>query len=275
MARQKGTGVAVEPMLPVVVGLVGCPTSLHALDLAAEEALGRVTPLDIVYVHQSSADGVEGPACALYRARDLLDAAVVRVRSEYPGLAVRGCFETGDAAEALLRHAESACLVVLGHGGTGTAFGPVAQRVVGASVAPVLVCRSFDREHTDPRPRPILVGVPEPSRCDEVLGFAFEEAAVRGAPVLARHVRMAQEQHPIDEALAGWSAKYPEVEVVPEVVDGTGADVPAALLDASHDAQLVIVGRDCRPGSGGPLLGTVSRALLAHAGCSVAVVTRP
>lgn len=268
--------MAVEPMLPVVVGLVGCPTSMHALDLAAEEALGRVTPLDIVYVHPSRADGAEESACALDRAKDMLDAAVVRARSEYPGLAVRGCFETGDAAEVLLRYAESACLVVLGHGGTAAALGPVAQRVVGASAAPVLVCRSFDREHVDARPRPILVGVPEPSRCDDVLGFAFAEAAVRGAPVLARHVRLAQEyeQQPIDEALAGWSAKYPEVEVVPEMVDGTGADVPAALLDASHDAQLVIVGRDCHPGSGGPLLGTVSRALLTHAGCSVAVVTR-
>src|SRR5262245_20291467 len=101
----------VEPMPPVLVGLDGSAASLAAVDLAAEEAGGRVTPLEIVLVSSSVDDA------ALNRSGEVLAAAIGRVRADHPGLAVRGVFAIGDPAEQLVRHARGACLAVLGYRG--------------------------------------------------------------------------------------------------------------------------------------------------------------
>jgi Universal stress protein family len=250
-------------MQPVLVGLDGGVASLCALDLAAEEALGRVTPLDVLHVHARPA-GDAGPVAALPLARDMLDAAVVRVRADHPGLAVRGTFVIGDPVPVLLRHAASACLVVLGHSASLNQVGPVAGGVAAGSAAPVILCRPFDREHRGSRPRPVLVAVGGAAGCDAVLAFAFEEAALRGAPILAHHLRTGPgEPHVLAaEALSGWSAKYPQVEVVHQ------AGAAAGLIEAAHDAQLVVVGRGGLPGQA----GAPGRALMERAGCSVAVI---
>jgi len=71
-------------------------------------------------------------------------------------------------------------------------------------------------------------------------------------------------------ALAVWSAKYPHVEVFRHVC--RGGDPAAELIDASHGAQLAIVGRHDRYGLPRRILGAVAGQLLDRAGCSVAVV---
>jgi nucleotide-binding universal stress UspA family protein len=73
------------------------------------------------------------------------------------------------------------------------------------------------------------------------------------------------------ERLAGWAEKYPEVPVQSRVVRGRAA---RALVEASARAQLVVVGSRGRSGLAGILLGSVSRAVLLHAHCPVAVVHR-
>ncbi len=268
--------MAVEPMAPVVVGLDTSPASLYALDLGAEEALGRVTPLDVVYVHERPAGPLAEPPGALPRARALLAAATWRVRDDHPGLTVRGTFVLGEPVEVLLRHAVSASLVVLGHGGVAwRGLGLVATRVAGRSAAPVLVCRPFDRARVPGHPRPVLLAVDDLGGSESAVAFAFEEAALRGAPVHACHVDAGSGSAPrmLAEAVAGWSAKYPEVEVARVVVPA--ADVAGVLLDASHEAQLVVLGRGRPAGSEPVMLTEICRALLAGAGCSVAVVPHP
>ncbi|WNM43372.1 oleate hydratase [Kitasatospora sp. CM 4170] len=73
----------------------------------------------------------------------------------------------------------------------------------------------------------------------------------------------------LTEALTGWREKFPEVEVVEDSRIGTGS---SALVDASTDASVVVVGRRRRPHHVGLRLGPVPHAVLHHAQAPVAVV---
>jgi len=61
----------------------------------------------------------------------------------------------------------------------------------------------------------------------------------------------------------------PDLKIVTEVVEGPPA---RALIHASHDADLLVVGTRGHGGFAGMLLGSVSQHLAAHAACTVAVV---
>lgn len=61
----------------------------------------------------------------------------------------------------------------------------------------------------------------------------------------------------------------PTVTVRVDAVEGLPAKM---LIDASHDADLIVVGTRGHGGFAGMLLGSVSQHLTAHAACTVAVV---
>jgi len=266
----------IEPMPPVVVGVDGSAESLTALDLAADEALARVTCLVVIHAFEPTPPS---PAFSrkLTQVREMVSAAEDRARAEHPGLAVSSVVIPGDPAEVLLQQAGRASLAVLGyrgHDGRHEAeTGRVAARVAVRAIQPVIVCRPFDRPHAGSDPRPVLVGVDGLVGCDAAVAFAFEEAALRGAPLRAVYVCGSGEQtarRVLTGALAVWSAKYPHVEVFRHVC--RGGDPAAELIDASHGAQLAIVGRHDRYGLPRRMLGAVAGQLLDRAGCSVAIV---
>jgi nucleotide-binding universal stress UspA family protein len=62
--------------------------------------------------------------------------------------------------------------------------------------------------------------------------------------------------------------KYPDVEVERRLVRGGAVD---ALLHASNDALMVVVGSRGSGGFAGLRLGSVSQHVLRHAGCPVLV----
>lgn len=142
------------------------------------------------------------------------------------------------------------------------------------------------------KPR-VVVGVDGSEGSRAALAFAAQEARLRGArlevvvawqyPVLttmpafgvlppvdemASEARQGLEQLIRDEGLDA----DPELEVVPVVAQGPAA---AALLDASKDADLLVVGSRGHGGFTGLLLGSVSQACVTHAICPVVVVPRP
>jgi nucleotide-binding universal stress UspA family protein len=275
--------MAIEPMGPVVVGVDGSRVSMEALDLAAEEAAVRVTPLVVVHA------GDPGPSGAP-AGRRLLGVALSRAWSEHPALSAAAVLAEDDPVAALVRSAEDASMLVVGHNGHcsgGTARPePVAHRLVGAVSVPLVVHRTMTTAPVIHDPRPVLVAVAAKTGDDAVLEFAFAEAALRGAPLRALYVahgaglfeagvapssfaeiREAAEAQ-LDEALTPWSEKYPEVPV--ERILRHGVDVSVAATAASRSAQLVVVGSPVRHGARPTL--SVAQILVHRAGCSVAVV---
>jgi nucleotide-binding universal stress UspA family protein len=208
--------------------------------------------------------------------------AVERAGVEHPALAVSATLTEGDAAGALAGSAVGASLLVLGHRARRAGdrrTGSVTAQVLGRVAVPVLIHRPFDAA-APAGERPLIVGLPDPVASDVLLAFAFEEAALRGAPLVAMHVRPPAHgtdpyRHevagPEAEALAAtvalWGEKYPEVAV--RRVLRYGVDVAVAITAASHAAQLIVVGS---PRWTGRIAGSVSNALVHRAGCPVVAV---
>ncbi len=202
-------------------------------------------------------------------ARQILAEAMERAEAAAPDTPVDGEVVDGRAAAVLLADAREAALVVVadrGIGGfTGLLLGSVAGHLAAHAPCPVLVSRGS----SDPA-RPVLVGIDGSPTGDAAAGFAFETAALRGADVWALHAATAADSDEVvGAALRGCRARWPAIVVrADRVVD----EPRRALLAASLEAQLLVVGTRGRGGILGLLLGSVSQAVLHHAQCPVAVV---
>jgi nucleotide-binding universal stress UspA family protein len=73
----------------------------------------------------------------------------------------------------------------------------------------------------------------------------------------------------LDELVARFNAKTPDVEVRTSIEEGSPAKV---LIERSKGADLLVVGSRGHGGFAGMLLGSVSQHLVAHAHCPVIVV---
>jgi nucleotide-binding universal stress UspA family protein len=282
---------------PVVVGVDGSQCGLDAVDLAAREAVLRGRPLRVVYAYLWPYIAVPPGASPVSLLEGDLrqDAArivrdgVDRARTAQPSLEVDGVAVSGPPAAALLEETRRATLIVVGDRGlggfTGLLVGSVAVQLAAHATCPVLVARG--RQNPDGG---VLLGVDGSPASEPAVGFAFEEAALRGATLTALHawtqpVRAErgevlplvydvadvedEEQRILAEALAGWRDKYPDVVVQRMLIHG---QTRPSIIEATGRAQLVVVGSRGRGGFAGLLLGSVSQAVLHHAACPVAVI---
>lgn len=117
--------------------------------------------------------------------------------------------------------------------------------------------------------------------------IAFEEASLRHAELIALHAwndidmnaipgydwspTTTKEGRVLDEALAGWQERYPDVSVQNRLVSDRAAH---ALVDASESAQLVVVGTHGTGALAGMLLSSVSNAVVQAVHTPV-IVARP
>ncbi|MFF7853543.1 universal stress protein [Streptomyces sp. NPDC007904] len=270
----------------VIVGVDGSPSSLAAVDVAADEARLRGAGLRIVHAFSRPTDldpMIHG----------VLAQAEQRAHDRAPGLEIARTVAPGETLTVLSSESRHATLAVVGERGRSgfgnLLLGSTVVQLAAHGHCPLLVVRGR------PAPRgPLLLAVDGSPAGNAAAGFAFAEAALRGVPLVAMHVwntwseptpyegpadplnvvvdlDRLRERHQrlLEEAVAPWRDGRPEVSVELRL---ERARVRHALLDATRDAQLVVTGARGHGGFTGMLLGSVSQALLYHAGCPVTVV---
>jgi nucleotide-binding universal stress UspA family protein len=286
---------------PIVVGTDGSESATRAVQWAAREAVLRHCPLEIVNTYTWPLSGYPDGLIVSNDLHDALQAnsrkmvddakqAAEEVMSSVPELAVSTTATAGNAQQALRKLSQEAELMVLGSRGlggfTGLLMGSIAVALTSQAGCPVTVVRGTH----EPADGPVVVGVDGTPVSEAAIAFAFEEAALRAAPLVAVHAwhetafdismnttialefwRSANEyaQELIGERLAGWREKYPDVPVTTEV---RGTSPAEQLVHQSAQAQLVVVGSRGRGGFTGLTLGSTSHAVLRHAECPVTVV---
>jgi len=281
---------------PIVVGVDGSRDARSAAGWAAEQARDRGRPLILVHcltwpfegVSTSGTDTAAGPHSG---AESLLRTMADELGAILPRDRIDWRVEQGDPVAALCADSATAEVVVVGARGVGGVagllIGSTATALVSAARCPVVVLPDDSTVVVSER-HSVVVGVECRGRDEEVLDFAFTEAAARGTDLVAVHAWQdaalgpgirtvgplvdwatvaADEQRILAEAIAGWREKQPDVGVREMVVRGRTAP---SLVAAAMTAELLVVGRPPH----GPIgrLGSATHGVLHRAGCPVAVV---
>jgi nucleotide-binding universal stress UspA family protein len=138
----------------------------------------------------------------------------------------------------------------------------------------------------------IVVGIDGSEHSQRVLGWAMREAALRQAPltVLTVHQvagshwtgnpvvypedRPVQEQarQAAEEAVAKAASQMGDARPPSVTVRAVSGLAARELIEASQDADLVVVGSRGGGGFGGLLMGSVSSQVVHHSACPVAVI---
>lgn len=283
---------------PIVVGVDGSTSALHAALWAADRAAQRSLPLRLVYADDfalACAGGVAPPQSYFDELQEagaqLLAATATAVRRQHPELQPEVCLESAGSVPALLGQTTDARLLVVGSRGTGGFLGMLAGSTAVALVAhgrcPVAVIRGASPDA--PAAGSVVVGVDGSPTGEAAIAAAFDEASWRGAELVAVHSWVEVPAHRTEtsrsttnraaveegerellaQRLAGWQEKFPDVTV--RRVLGEGRPVEC-LLDNAADAQLVVVGSRGHGGLAGMMLGSTSQALIYHATCPLLVV---
>jgi nucleotide-binding universal stress UspA family protein len=280
---------------PVVAATDGSEESLRAVEWAAREAVSHGASLRIV----SAASLPKMVSLQLKPERDavlgfvrehrdrVLAAAAARAAEMAPGLVISTDPLEGPAAQAVTGSGSGALMLVVGSRGLATftamVLGSVARYAAGHACCPVVVVR----EETAAVHRLVGVGVGDLDNGDGSLAFAFQEAALRKASLMAvhawhapqasisragapypppaLHAAAADAARELTLLLDRWQEKYPHVPVSQDIVHSHPG---RALAEMSARADLVVIGRHpSLPGH-----GSVRHAVLNHAHGPVAVI---
>ena len=274
---------------PIVAASDGSEESLRAVDWAAREAVLRGAPLRIVsapgllprMVGSQGHSDYETVSDVIRDESDYaLTAATARAAKVAPDLLIDADHLTGGPAEAVTEAGSGALMLVVGSRGVGAfaamILGSVSRYVATHASSPVVVVR----DEIAATHRQVGIGIGGLEGNTAALTFAFEEAALRKASVVAIHawytpqgdisragisfaapgreLLEAEATRQLDELLGEWREKYPDVPVSHDVVHGHPGRILSGL---SARADLVVLGR--HPAHHGP--GAVTHAVLNHA----------
>lgn len=282
----------------VLVGVDGSSSSDTAVFWAATYARALHRPLAIV--HAVGLPGVADFAVDLGEPRQSLriagqmvaDQALVLAKTTSSTVAVSVHVVLGDPRELLLEMATDASVLVLGTRGRGAVasllLGSVSVALASHSPCPVVVARP-EPAPAAPADFPVVAGADGTADSSGAVSLGFELASWQGRRLEVVHavgddwlfpypdalspemLREAVEDRELllAESLAGYAEKFPDVVVHSRLVRQAPAH---ALVHASEQASVVVVGSRDRSDVKKRLLGSVSRSVVEHAHCTVAVV---
>ncbi|MEV0147186.1 MULTISPECIES: universal stress protein [unclassified Nonomuraea] len=276
----------------IIVGVDGSPHSRAAVEWAADDALRMHQPLRVVHaVDRSPYQIAKFPAAqwpdALMRGGEqALAEALAVARERQPSVETSTRLVEGPPAIVLRDEAAGAAELVVGNRGlggfAGALLGSVSVHVAGQVRCPVVVVRG----ETDRRHDRIGAGVDDSPECEPALAYAFEQARLRGCAIRAVYawympvyafapcpndmdaIREAAHQI-VTDRLERFKKEYPQVTVEEDVRAAHPVD---ALRQASTESDLLVVGSHGHGALASTLVGSVSRGILHHADCPVAVV---
>lgn len=280
---------------PIVVGYDGTAAGDAALDWALRESDSRGLPLRVVVATEPYTT-MASLGAAYPWPDDLGDALVERAKERISAVPGEHRYSVvtsiGGPARVLVHESSDAELVVVGrrhHTVLGECVGGSTSVQVAAHAHCAVVIVEEGQEKAIEGP--IVVGLDGSDANDVAVAYAFERASRLGVPLIAvtawsldipvtfeaahlsesvvRDIE-AQQRTLLDQGVAQWSQKYPDVKVRP--VLRRDLSVPA-ILGQAKDAQLIVVGSRGHGGFVGLLLGSVSQGLIHHdRPCPLAVV---
>jgi nucleotide-binding universal stress UspA family protein len=254
----------------------------------------RREPLQAVHVIDSKPRHVPGwePAAVDDAAMELVN-DVQKQLDESPGdLDHEADLMAGSPARKLAAAAADSRMLVVGRRGVGTfkrlLIGSTSEEVAVRATVPVVIVP----EHWKPSDHagPVLVALDDKDDNTAVMEFAITAATERGAPIRLLHVwdlpamyswdamnvaglstEWAEnaEAH-FENVVAAWRRKYPEQSFQIEVRRGHPVDGIVTAADET-DAQLLVLGTRHHTRIASFLLGPVTRGVLHHATCPLAI----
>ena len=280
---------------PIVVAVDGSPHSDAAIAWAAREGALRTAAVTLVHVVAPMVNTPLGGAAKTTvddrltaDGHAVLAAAEALFRADAPDVEVRTTILVAPVLPALIDASAGAQLIAVGSRGHGALerllMGSVSTGLVHHAQCPVAV---IPGRETVPNRHPVLLGVDAAPASERAIAVAFEEAAQRGADLVALHAWSDVGIMPVvgtdrwyayeadvaarlAEHLAPWQEKYPDAHLTRRVV----CDVAAhALFFESRYAQLVVVGSRGQGGFVGLQLGSVASAIV-HASATPVIVVR-
>ncbi|MGA5738779.1 MULTISPECIES: universal stress protein [Streptomyces] len=279
------------------MGVDSSPSSMRALDWAADEAALHGRPLRIV--HASVWERFEGatPAEDLPEGRtetaalqEIITNAETRARRRRPEVRVHAEVLPGEPIDVLVRAGEDSFALVVGHRRHDAPVRRLFIGSIGPGVAERAWCPVVAVGDSAPiRPsadRQVILGVAEGTEASAAhVAFALQEAQARGCDLVAVHARSRQEtrQPPpgpdspaadalLRAALPNRAALENGVTVHRQVLDGPAHHV---LTQAAHQADLLVLGVHHRHGMVRRELRPTHHAVLHHSPCPVALVGVP
>jgi nucleotide-binding universal stress UspA family protein len=274
---------------PIVAATDGSEESLRAVDWAAREAVLRGAPLRVVsapgllprMMDNDEKEQYDLVTDVITKNSDrALQAASERAAKAAPGLLIDADHLSGPPADAVTQSGSGALMLVVGSRGIGAftalILGSVSRYAATHASCPVVIVR----EAPEAVRRQVSIGIGDPEHAEAPLTFAFEEAALRKASLIAVHAWHSPESDisragealatpglhdveqkataKLEQVLNDWQARYPDVAVQHDVVRGHPG---RALIGLSARSDLVVIGRQAA--HHGP--GSVVNALLSHA----------
>lgn len=289
----------------IVVGVDGSDPSIAAVGWAAYEARRRNAAVLVVSCYSVPVYG--GPEGATYpRHEDLemykagADAVISRAIEEVaeisPEVVVDGISAMSPAAIEIAECAQAGDEIVVGATGyTGFMdgmLGSVALSVVHRSHVPVIVVPAKPAVEIGSTMHKIVVGVDGSAGSLQALEWAYGQAVLTGAELTAVHgwiypytgSRTSVSEPRTDMQLDAMEELKTSLESLEPRLSGGSVHVHAklvelspaeALLAEAGDADLLVVGSRGRGALRSALLGSVSRTVVHHATCPVAIIRQP